>query len=122
MFVTPIRSEVVVGKKEDAALARAQTEAAAKAVLITTGDVQAKYQPVNIVFAVGGSSGGLFQAASPQLAFEAARYQLQLAALALGGNAVVYCRFAYESHATSSLGCSATAFTVSGYGTVVRFS
>jgi uncharacterized protein YbjQ (UPF0145 family) len=110
-----------VGKKEDAALARAQTEAAAKAVLVTTGDVQAKYQPLNIVFAVGGSAGGLFQAASPQLAFEAARYQLQLSALALGGNAVVYCRFGYQSYATSNLGCSGTGFTVSGYGTVVKF-
>ncbi|MBX3160715.1 MAG: hypothetical protein KF773_32415 [Deltaproteobacteria bacterium] len=114
--------EVVVGKKEDVARARAHAEAAAKSVLVTTGDVQAKYQPINIVFAVGGSSGGLFQTASPQQAFEAARYQLQLAAVALGGNAVVCCRFGYESHATSSLGCSGTAFTVNGYGTVVRFS
>lgn len=111
-----------MGKKEDAAQAKAQMQQAALAVLVTTGDVQAKYQPVNIVFAVGGSGGGLFQAASPQAAFEAARYQLQLAALSLGGNAVVYCRFGYESHATSNLGCSGTAFTVSGYGTVVRFS
>jgi len=100
---------------------QARMEAAAKAVLVTTGDVHAKYQPVNIVFAVGGSSGGLFQAASPQLAFEAARYQLQLAALTLGGNAVVYCAFAYHSYATQSLGCSSTGFNVSGYGTVVKF-
>src|SRR5262245_50630852 len=96
-------------------------EAAAKSVLVSSGDVQAKYQPINIVFAVGGSGGGLFQAASPQAAFEAARYQLQLAAITLGGNAVVWCRFGYESHATSNLGCAGTAFTVSGYGTVVRF-
>ena len=103
------------------AIARAQAEAAAKAVLVTTGDVQAKYQPANIVFAVGGSAGGLFTSASPQLAFEAARYQLQIAALALGGHAVVCCRFGYQSYATSNLGCSSTAFTVSGYGTVVKF-
>ena len=110
-----------MAKVNEQALARAQVEAAAKAVLVTTGYVQAKYQPVNIVFAVGGSGGGLFQAASPQLAFEAARYQLQVAAVALAGNAVVYCRFGYESHATSNLGCSSTVFTVNGYGTVVKF-
>ena len=110
-----------MAKPNETAIAKAQAEAAAKDILITTGDVQAKYQPVNIVFAVGGSGGGLFKSASPQLAFEAARYQLQLAAYVLGGNAVVCCRFAYETHSTSSLGCSATAFTVSGYGTVVRF-
>ena len=110
-----------MGKKEDAAQAQAQMQQAAWAILVTTGDVQAKYQPINIVFAVGGSAGGLFTTASPQQAFEAARYQLQLAAVALGGNSVVYCRFGYQSYATSNLGCSGTGFTVSGYGTVVKF-
>jgi uncharacterized protein YbjQ (UPF0145 family) len=110
-----------VSTKEAAAIARAQTEEAARAILVTTGDVQAKYQPINIVFAVGGSSGGLFTTASPQQAFEAARFQLQLAAVALGGHAVVFCAFAYQAHATQFLGCNSTAFTVSGYGTVVRF-
>jgi uncharacterized protein YbjQ (UPF0145 family) len=110
----------VVGKAEDAA-ARARMQAAAQAILVSTGDVQAKYQPLNIVFAVGGSAGGLFTTASPQLAFEAARYQLQLAALSLGGNSVVHCRFGYQSYTTSNFGCSGTQFTVSGYGTVVKF-
>ncbi len=107
--------------KEEAAIAKAQQEANARAILVTTGDVQAKYQPQNIVFAVGGSAGGLFNTPSPQIAFEAARYQLQLAALVLGGNAVVCCRFGYQSLATTSLGCSSTTFTVTGYGTVVKF-
>lgn len=107
--------------KEEAAQERARTEAAARAIMVTTGDVQAKYQPLNIVFAVGGSAGGLFQTASPQEAFEAARYQLQVAALALGGNAVVSCAFGYHSYTSQSLGCSTTGFHVSGYGTVVRF-
>lgn len=102
-------------------IARAQAAAAASSVLVTTGDVQAKYHPLNIVFAVGGSSGGLFTAASPQQAFEAARHQLQVAAAALGGNAVVHCSFGYQAHATQQLGCSGTQFTVSGYGTVVKF-
>lgn len=100
---------------------RAQMAAQANAVLVTTGDVQAKYHPVNIVFAVGGSGGGLFQAASPQQAFEAARNQLQLAATAMGGNAVVHCRFNYNTQTTTNFGCSSTIFTVTGYGTVVRF-
>lgn len=94
---------------------------AANAILVTTGDLQAKYQPLNIVFAVGGSGGGLFKAASPQEAFEAARHQLQVAAVTLGGHGVVFCRFGYESRPTSNLGCASTVFTVSGYGTVVRF-
>lgn len=100
---------------------REQVQLAASAILVTTGDLQAKYQPINIVFAIGGSGGGLFQTASPQQAFEAARHQLQLAAVALGGHGVVYCRFGYESRATTWFGCSTTTFTVSGYGTVVRF-
>ncbi|HEY5948608.1 MAG TPA: hypothetical protein VIV40_24115 [Kofleriaceae bacterium] len=107
--------------KAQAAQDKARMEAAALAILVTTGDVQAKYQPINIVFAVGGSAGGLFQTASPQQAFEAARFQLQLAAVALGGNAVVSCAFGYHSYATQNLGCSSTGFHVSGYGTVVRF-
>lgn len=107
--------------KAEAAQAQARMEAAAQAVLVTTGDVQAKYHPLNIVFAVGGSSGGLFQAASPQQAFEKARYQLQLAAVALGGNAVVHCAFGYHAYVTQNLGCSTSGFNVSGYGTVVKF-
>lgn len=100
---------------------KAQMQATANAILVTTGDVQAKYHPVNIVFAVGGSGGGLFQAASPQQAFEAARNQLQLAATAMGGNAVVHCAFNYFSQTNTQFGCSTTVFTVTGYGTVVRF-
>ena len=92
------------------------------AVLVSTGDVQAKHQPLNIVFAVGGSAGGLFRAASPQEAFESARFQLQLAAVAMGGNAVVHCAFGYQAFASSSFGCSTVTFTVTGYGTVVRFT
>lgn len=101
---------------------RAAAQQAARAILVSTGDVQAKYQPLNIVFAVGGSAGGLFKAASPQEAFESARFQLQLAATALGGNAVVHCAFAYSTQATSSFGCGGVTFTVTGYGTVVRFA
>ena len=108
--------------KQELETSRAQAHQAALGILVTTGEVQAKYQPVNIVFAVGGSAGGLFQTASPQVAFEAARYQLQVAAVALGGNAVVSCAFAYQSYAVQNLGCSSTGFSVSGYGTVVRFS
>ena len=107
--------------KAEIAEEQARIQAAARAVLVTTGDVQAKYQPVNIVFAVGGSAGGLFTAASPQQAFEAARAQLQLAAVELGGNAVVYCNFGYHAYTTQNFGCSSNAFHVSGYGTVVRF-
>jgi uncharacterized protein YbjQ (UPF0145 family) len=107
--------------KAEAAQAAAQTQAAALSILVTTGDVQAKHQPINIVFAVGGSAGGLFTVASPQAAFEAARYQLQLAAVALGGNAVIGCNFGYHTYSTQNLGCSSTGFHVSGYGTVVRF-
>lgn len=94
----------------------------AQAVLVSTGDVQAKYQPLNIVFAVGGSAGGIFRAASPQEAFESARFQLQLAAASLGANAVVHCAFGYSQSSSTSLGCSTTTFTVTGYGTAVRFA
>ncbi len=107
-------------KVNEAAIAKAQFEENARAVLVTTGDIQASYQPLNIVFAVGGSGGGLFRAASPQEAFEKARFQLQLAAVTLGGNGVVSCRFGYAA-LTQQGGCGGTSFTVHGYGTVVRF-
>lgn len=109
-----------MSRPNEAAVLRAQAEAQAKSILVTTGDVQAKYLPINIVFAVGGSAGGLFKSPSPQEAFEAARFQLQLAAVALGGSAVVACRFGYSE--TSAQGCSASKFTVHGYGTVVKFA
>lgn len=99
-------------KAEEAEHKRAQEEAAAKAVLVTTGDIQAKYQPVKIVFAVGGSTGGLFKSASPQEAFEAAVLELQRAAVRGGGHAVVHCSFGYNA--------TQNGFTVHGYGTVVR--
>ncbi|MBA3821323.1 MAG: hypothetical protein H0X17_20740 [Deltaproteobacteria bacterium] len=100
--------------KQEAAAARAQLDATVQAILVTTGDVHAKYQPVNIVFAVGS-------APTAQAAFQAARAQLQGAAVVLGGHGVVYCRFGYESASSTNLGCSSTTFIVSGYGTVVKF-
>lgn len=72
------------------------------------------------MFAIGGSQSGIFKAASPQEAFERATESLQLAALAVGGNAVVSCSFGYSQHAAST--CGGTGFTVHGYGTVVRFT
>jgi uncharacterized protein YbjQ (UPF0145 family) len=106
--------------KDDAAQ-RAAAMHAASAVLVSTGDVQAKYRPLNIIFAVGGSAGGIFKAASPQLAFESARFQLQIAAVALGAHAVVHCAFGYSESSSVSFGCSTRTFTVTGYGTAVKF-
>lgn len=110
-----------MAQAQDAARRAAAYETAAS-VLVSTGDVQAKYQPINIVFAVGGSAGGIFKSASPQEAFESARLQLQLAATAVGGNAVVYCAFGYSENSSTSFGCSTTTFTVTGYGTAVKFA
>jgi len=110
----------VAKQPSEAAIAQAQRAAAAHAIPVTTGDLQARYHPVNIVFAIGGSAGGLFKTASPQEAFENARYQLQLAAVALQAHGVVFCRFGYSASAEHG-GCGGTSFTVHGYGTVVRF-
>lgn len=107
------------GAEAARAQARAMVEERARSVLVTTGDVAAKVEPVKIVFAVGGSQSGLFRAASPQEAFERATEALQRAAVAAGGHAVVYCSFGYA--AVSSSGCGGgSGFTVHGYGTVVR--
>lgn len=97
----------------------AQFKERARSVLVTTGDVQAKYEPVKIVFAIGGSQSGVFKAASPYEAFERATESLQTAAVSFGGHAVVFCSFGYTAH--SSSGCGGSGFTVHGYGTVVRF-
>lgn len=107
--------------RADAAEAARRAEVAerARSVLVTTGDVHAKYEPVRIVFAVGGSQSGLFRTASPQEAFERATEALQRAAVAAGGHAVVHCSFGYAT--VSSSGCGGgSGFTVHGYGTVVR--
>lgn len=113
--------EAVGAASPSAVQQNVELKQAVQTVLVTTGDVQAKYQPLDVVFAVGGSAGGVFRSASPQQAFEEARRQLQVASVALGGNAVVACRFQYESQVTQFLGCSTTNFVVTGYGTVVRF-
>lgn len=106
------RSDDAKAKAEAAELARAEFEQAAEAVLVTTGDIQAKYQPLRIVFAVGGSTGGLFKTASPQEAFEAAVLQLRRMAVGAGGHAVVHCSFGYSALPNG--------FVVHGYGTVAR--
>jgi uncharacterized protein YbjQ (UPF0145 family) len=98
----------------------ARFQAAAGSVLVTTGDVQAKYQPIRIVFAVGGSESGLFKNASPQEAFERTSQSLQAAAVALQAHAVVFCSFGYNAYTKSGCG-GGTNFTVHGYGTAVRF-
>lgn len=106
------KAEETKAKAEAAEVARAQFEQAAQAVLVTTGDIQAKYQPVKIVFAVGGSTGGLFKTASPQEAFEEAVITLKRMSAAAGGHAVVHCSFGYSAVQHG--------FVVHGYGTVVR--
>lgn len=101
-------------------VARAQMLEQAASVIVSTGEVQANYQPIKIVFAIGGSRAGVFKVASPQEAFERATQSLQIAALGAGGNAVVNCSFGYSEVATQ--GCGSGGFTVHGYGTVVRFA
>ena len=96
----------------------AQLAQAASTVLVTTGDIQAKYQPVRIVFAIGGSQSGLFRTANPQEAFEKATEALKMAAAQLGGHAVVHCAFGYHPYANSGCGGGLN-FVVHGYGTVV---
>ena len=108
------KADEAKAKAEAAELEKAKLEAGINAVLVTTGDLQAKYQPVKIVFAVGGSIGGWFKSASPQEAFEVAVHELRRAAFASSGHAVVYCSFGYNA--------TERGFTVHGYGTVVRFS
>ena len=106
-------------RRAEAERARAEVEERARSVLVTTGEVHAKYEPVKIVFAVGGSHSGLFKGASPQEAFERATQALQMAAVRAGGHAVVCCSFGYAAVPTGGCG-GGSGFTVHGYGTVVR--
>ena len=97
---------------DNKATAQAQQHARAQSVLVTTGDLQAKHEPISVIFAVGTDEKVLFTQPNPQLAFARATAQLQQSAAQLDGHAVVHCSFGYYADRGQ--------IVVTGYGTVVR--
>jgi hypothetical protein len=84
---------------------------ALRAIVLTTGDLDG-YQPMDIAFTT--VIAGRLETEPAEAAFENARDQLRRAAVALGGDAVIHCRFEHTVYGDPAL------YTVHGYGTVAK--
>ena len=95
---------------------------ALRAIVLTTGDLPG-YQPMDIAFTT--VIVGRLEDEPPERAFESAREQLRLAAVQMGGDAVMSCRFTHTVHSQTSNVMLPQApiesvYTVHAYGTVAK--
>ena len=95
---------------------------ALRAIVLTTGDLPG-YQPMDIAFTT--VIVGRLEDEPPERAFESAREQLRLAAVQMGGDAVMSCHFSHTVHAQIQLPLQEAVsyrslYTVHAYGTVAK--
>lgn len=95
-------------------------------VLVSTGDVPARYQIVDLVYAYGNSSAGFFQSVNPADAYKIATKMLAAQAKSKGCNGVINIRLDYRvalaqpGIAAMVANVSFQCFEVFGYGTAIR--
>jgi hypothetical protein len=94
-----------------------ETETAMLRVILTTGELSG-HEPIDIVFS--SVIVGHFETDSVHAAFERARAELRLAAVAAGAHAVVGCRFQHTMHNQAEQLARGPVFTVHAYGTAAR--
>jgi uncharacterized protein YbjQ (UPF0145 family) len=95
---------------------------AMRAIVLTTGDLPG-YQPIDIAFST--VIVGRLEGEPPERAFESAREQLRLAAVQMGGDAVMACHFTHTVHGQTQTEAQEewtyrSLFTVHAYGTVAK--
>ena len=95
---------------------------AMRAIVLTTGDLPG-YQPIDIAFST--VIVGRLEDEPPERAFESAREQLRLAAVQMGGDAVMACHFTHTVHGQIQLPTQEefsyrSLYTVHAYGTVAK--
>ena len=88
--------------------------------LLSTGDIPFAYVPLDLVFAAGSSSEGVFQGVQPIYAYQIAAGLLKETAAQIGANAVLNIRFELRSAAGEGLIGAYQVFEVYSYGTAVR--
>ncbi|MCX6726231.1 MAG: heavy metal-binding domain-containing protein [Candidatus Shapirobacteria bacterium] len=90
--------------------------------IVTTTDLNdKKCEILEIVFAYGSSSGGMFKTANPLEAYPKVRDQLAEAGTKIGADAVIGAHFDYRVASKQGCGGDTQAFEVFAYGTAVKF-
>lgn len=89
-------------------------------ILITTGDIKANYEIIDVVFAMDSSKESLLKSAKPSQAFDKVKEKLKERTKQLGGNAVINCLFEYRDAHSPGLVGSKQVIEIFAYGTAVR--
>ena len=84
-------------------------------MLMTSGDLPAKYEVIGMVWAEGRDNHTLMNTMSAERAINKATKELKIRAAKLSANAIINCHFAYASHKDAM-----NFMSVIAYGTAVR--
>ena len=95
-------------------------EELSQSIAVTTGGAGVPFRALDSVFAIEGTSGGVFQGINPSAAFEGVKQQLRKQCAELGGNAVVDCQFQYRNALSGGLFGKNQSLEIFAYGTAVQ--
>ena len=91
-----------------------------QSITVITGGLREAYETLDSVFAIEGTSAGVFQGVNPSAAFEGVKQQLRSQCDKLGGNAVIHCQFQYRNAVSGGLFGKNQSLEIFAYGTAVR--
>ena len=100
--------------------ARQRSNEIAQSITVITGGLREAYQTLDSVFAIEGTTAGVFQGINPGAAFEGVKQQLRTQCDKLGGNAVIHCQFQYRNAVSGGLFGKNQSLEIFAYGTAVR--
>lgn len=93
---------------------------ATSGIPVLTGPPDCSYEFIDSIFAVDSSTGFFYNSPQPQQAFDGVKNQLRLQCFAIGGDAVIWCRFEYRNALGDGLIGKNPVIELFAYGTAVR--
>lgn len=96
--------------------AQQQARAAIASILVTTGDLNARYEIIDCIFAIDSSREGFISGVNPDVAFDGVKNVLRARCYQLGGQAVINCQFQYRNASDGRR----QVLEIFAYGTAVR--
>lgn len=89
-------------------------------MILSTGDIPNKYKIVDLVFASGDSTQGIFKSCQPIAAYQKVSQLLGEVAQSVGADAVINIKLDFRVAVSQGILGNNQAFEVFGYGTAVK--
>lgn len=91
-------------------------------MLVSTTNIDKKYEVIDIVFAYGNSTQGFLKTANPMEAYPKVKEALISEAEKLSAEGIIGITFDYRVAVKSGCGSSSQVFEVFAYGTAIKFT